>query len=155
AAPFHTLRDFIDAARAQPGKLNVGTINVGGTQNLSAELLKSAAGLSFQIVPYRTTPDVIVALLRNDVQLMIDFYAAMRAGIADQKIRPLATSGAKRSPFLSAIPTVMEAGLDGYEVTAWNGLFARVGTPAEIIGTLNTSIHEVVALPDVKQRYAE
>jgi tripartite-type tricarboxylate transporter receptor subunit TctC len=97
-APFRTLRDFINAVQAQPGKLNVGTINVGGTQNLSAELLKASAGLNFQIVPYRTTPDVIVALLRNDVQLMIDFYAAMKAGISDQKIRPLATTGSSRSP---------------------------------------------------------
>ena len=59
---FKTLPDFLKAARAQPGKLNVGTINVGGTQNLAAELLKSQAGVNFQIIPYRTTPDVIAAL---------------------------------------------------------------------------------------------
>src|SRR5262249_20860369 len=68
---FKTMADFINVARAQPGKLNVGTINVGGTQNLAAELLKSSAGLNVQIIPYRGTPDVIVAVLRNDVQLMV------------------------------------------------------------------------------------
>src|SRR5262245_41991054 len=67
--PFKTLGDLIKTAREQPGKLNVGTINVGGTQNLAAELFKSSAGLNFQIIPYRNTPEVVIALLRNDVQL--------------------------------------------------------------------------------------
>ncbi len=150
-----TMTDFTAAARAQPGKLNVGTINVGGTQNLAAELLRSSAGRDFQIIPYRGTPDVIVALLRNDVQLMVDFYAPMKATLQDNKMRPLATTGAQRSPFLPDVPTVAEAGVPGYEVTSWNGIFARIGTPAEIIGVLNKAIHEVVAMPDVKQRYAD
>src|SRR3954447_4077747 len=71
---FKTLGDFIKAAREKPGTLNVGTINVGGTQNLGAELFKSTANLDFQIVHYRGTPEIIVALLRNDIQLMVDFY---------------------------------------------------------------------------------
>ncbi len=150
-----TMTDFTAAARAQPGKLNVGTINVGGTQNLAAELLRSSAGRDFQIIPYRGTPDVIVALLRNDVQLMVDFYAPMKATLQDNKMRPLATTGAQRSPFLPDVPTVAEAGVPGYEVTSWNGIFARIGTSAEIIGVLNKAIHEVVAMPDVKQRYAD
>src|SRR5262249_6401777 len=152
---FKTMADFINVARAQPGKLNVGTINVGGTQNLAAELLKASAGLNVQIIPYRGTPDVIVALLRNDVQLMVDFYAPMKATLQDRKIRPLASSRRERSPFLPDVPTVAEAGVPGYEVTSWNGIFVRVGTPAEIVDLLNKAIHEVVAMPDVKQRYAD
>src|SRR5712692_8631851 len=152
---FKTLQDFFKEARAQPGKLNVGTINVGGTQNLAAELLKSSAGLNVQIVPYRGTPEVIVALLRNDVQLMVDFYAPMKPTLLDQKIRAVATSGPQRSPFLADVPTVAEAGVPGYEVISWNGVFARVGTPPEIINILNKAIHEVVAAPEVKQRYAD
>jgi tripartite-type tricarboxylate transporter receptor subunit TctC len=149
-----TIADFIKAARDDPGKLNVGTIAVGSTQNLGAELFRAEAGVKFQIVPYRTTPDVIVALLRNDIQLMIDFYAAMKSTLEDKKIRPLGTSGARRSPFLAEVPTVGEA-VAGYEVTSWNGLFARTGTPGAILDLLNRSIHEVVAIPEVKQRYAE
>jgi tripartite-type tricarboxylate transporter receptor subunit TctC len=152
---FQTLQDFIKAAKEQPGKLNVGTITVGGTQNLGAELLKSSAGLNFQIVPYRGTPDVIVALLRNDIQLMVDFYAAMKPTLMEKKIRPVGTSGPQRSPFLADVPTVAQAGVPGYEVTSWNGVFAPVGTPAEIINLLNKSIHEVVAIPELKQRYAD
>ena len=152
---FQSLPDFIKAAKEQPGKLNVGTIAVGGTQNLGAELLKSSAGLNFQIIPYRGTPDVIVALLRNDIQLMVDFYAAMKPTLAEKKIRPVATSGPQRSPFLADVPTVAQAGVPGYEVTSWNGVFAPVGTPAEIISLLNKSIHDVVAIPELKQRYAD
>src|SRR5882757_7390307 len=130
---FKTLPDFIKAAREQPGKLNVGTINVGGTQNLAAELLKSSAGVSFQIIPYRGTPDVIVALLRNDVQMLVEFYAPIKSTLLDNKIRAVAASGTKRSPFLADVPTAAEAGVPGYEVTSWNGLFAPPGTPPEII----------------------
>jgi tripartite-type tricarboxylate transporter receptor subunit TctC len=150
-----TLPDFITAAREQPGKLNVGTINVGGTQNLAAELLKSLAGVNFQIIPYRGTPDVIVALLRNDVQLLVEFYAPIKSTLADKKIRAVASSGTQRSPFLPDVPTAAEAGVPGYEVTSWNGVFAPVGTPAEILALLNKSIYEMVAMPDVKQRYAD
>ncbi len=154
-AELKSMADFIKAAREQPGKLNVGTIAVGSTQNLGAELLKAAGGLNFQIVPYRGTPDVIVALLRNDIQLMVDFYGPMKPTLQDKKARPVATSGPQRSPFLADVPTVAEAGVAGYEVTSWNGVFVPVGTPAEIINILNKSIHEVVAIPEVKTRYAE
>jgi tripartite-type tricarboxylate transporter receptor subunit TctC len=150
-----TLAAFIKAAHEQPGKLNVGTVNVGSTQNLAAELLRSSAGLDFQIIPYRGTPDVIVALIRNDVQLMLDFYAPMRPALLDQKIHAIAVSGPQRSSFLPDVPTAAEAGVPGYEVVAWNGIFARTGTPAEIIGVLNAAIREIIATPDVKERYAD
>jgi tripartite-type tricarboxylate transporter receptor subunit TctC len=150
-----TLADFMQAARAQPGKLNVGTITVGATQNLAAELFKASAGLDFQIVTYRGTPDVIVALLRNDVQLMVDFYAAMKSTLQDNKIRAVAASGTRRSPFLADVPTVAEAGVPSYEVTSWNGIFARRGTPANVMDVLNKAIHEIVADPAVKERYAD
>lgn len=150
-----TFDDFIKAARARPGTLNVGTINVGGTQNLAGELFKASAGLNFQIIPYRGTPDVIVALMRNDVQLMVDFYAPMKATLLDKKIRAVATTGKERSPFFTDVPTVAEAGVPGYEVVSWNGVFAPHGTPADIIELLNKAIHEIVATPEVKQRYAE
>ena len=150
-----TLDDFIKGARAQPGTLNVGTINVGGTQNLAAELLKASAALNFQIIPYRGTPDVIVALMRNDVQLMVDFYAPMKATLLDKKIRAVATTGKERSPFFTDVPTVAEAGVPGYEVVSWNGVFAPRGTPADVIELLNKTIREIVATPEVKQRYAE
>jgi tripartite-type tricarboxylate transporter receptor subunit TctC len=119
-----TLGDFIKAAKAAPGKLNIGTIAVGSTQELAAELFKASAKLDVQIVPYRTTPDVIVGLIRNDVQLMVDFYAPMESALEQNRIRAVGTSGTDRTEYLPAVPTVAEAGVPGYEVTAWNGLFA-------------------------------
>jgi tripartite-type tricarboxylate transporter receptor subunit TctC len=152
---FKTLDDFIKAARAQPGKLNVGTINVGGTQNLGAELFKSSGGLNFQIIPYRGTPEILVALLRDDVQLMVDFYAPMKGMLVEKKIRALATSGVERLSYMADVPTVAQAGVPGYEVTSWNGIFAPRATPPEIISTLNKAMHEILVIPEVKARYVE
>jgi putative tricarboxylic transport membrane protein len=151
---FKTLGDFIKAAREKPGALNVGTIAVGSTQNLGAELFKSTANLNFQIVPYRTTPDLTVALLRNDVHLMVDFYAAMKGGLTDGKMRPVGTSGLERASYLPAVPTVAEAA-PGYEVTSWNGIAAPAGTPQAIVDRVNALMREILAAPDVKAKYAE
>jgi tripartite-type tricarboxylate transporter receptor subunit TctC len=152
---FKTLADIIKAARAQPGKLNIGTIAVGSTQNLGAELFRSMAGINIQIIPYKTTPDVTVGLLRNDVHMMIDFYAAMRSGLTGKKLHPIGTTGTKRAAFLPNVPTVAEAGVPGYDVTSWNGIGGPRGTPASVVATLNKAIREILALPEVKTRYAE
>jgi tripartite-type tricarboxylate transporter receptor subunit TctC len=93
--------------------------------------------------------------LRNDVDLMVDFYAALRAGLQDGKLRALAVSGPRRSPILPDIPTVQEAGIRDYEVTSWNGMFAPQGTPREIIEVLNRSLRDILAIPEVKKQYAD
>jgi tripartite-type tricarboxylate transporter receptor subunit TctC len=152
-SPYKTLGDFIKAAKQQPGKLNVGTITVGGTQNLAAELLKIAADVKFQIIPHRTTPEVVVALLRKDVQLAVEFPAAVRGALNDGKARALATTGTSRSSALPDVPTVQEAGVNNYEVVSWNGFFAPSGTPKPIIETLNAALREILAEEDVKKRY--
>lgn len=154
-SPYKTLGDLITAARAQPGKLNMGTISVGSTQHLGAELFRTLGKIDIQLIPYKTSPDVVVGVLRNDIQLMTDFYAAMSSVLSDKKLRPLATSGATRAPFMPDVPTVAEAGVPGYEVLSWNGLGAPVGTPQAIIDTLNKAIREVLAQPDVIKRYQE
>jgi tripartite-type tricarboxylate transporter receptor subunit TctC len=154
-SPYKTLPDFIKAVQSHPGKLNIGTIAVGSTQHLGAELFRSSANLDVQIVPYKTSPDALVGLLRNDIQMMIDFYAAIRPGLVDNKLRPLATSGLSRTAFLNDVPPVAEAGVPGYEVLSWNGLGAPAGTPQPIIDTLNKAIREVLAMPDVIKRYTE
>jgi tripartite-type tricarboxylate transporter receptor subunit TctC len=154
-SPYKTLEDLLKAARAQPGKLNIGTISVGSTQHLGAELFRSMAKVDIQLIPYKTSPDAMIGLIRNDVQLFIDFYAALRSGLVDKKMRPLATSGTKRTAFLPDVPPVAEAGVPGYEVLSWNGLGVPTGTPPAIIATLNKAIREVLAMPDVIKRYNE
>ena len=155
ASPFRTLDDFLKAARAKPGTINIGTINVGSTQNLTAELFKSMAGIDVVLVPFRATPDVVVALLRNDIQMGIDFYAPFKPTLDTGKGRALATSGGHRSPDLPEVPTVAEGGVQGFDVTAWNGLFAPAGTPQPIIDKLNGALRGVLADTDLKKRALE
>ena len=149
---YKTLPDLIKFARANPGKLNVGTISVGSTQNLSAQLLKSTAGIDFQIVPYRATPEAIIGLLRNDIDVLIDNYVGMKSALVDGKVTAIGTTGENRSVILKDAPTVSEGGVKGYDVVSWNALFAPAKTPPEVIAKLNSALREVVAQPDVKQK---
>jgi tripartite-type tricarboxylate transporter receptor subunit TctC len=155
SSKYRTLKDFVAAAREAPGKLNVGTVNIGSTQNLGAELFKSAAGVSFQVVPYRGSPEIVVALLRGDVDLMVDFYAAVRAPLLDHKIRALAVSSPKRTSILPDIPTVREEGIGDYEVTSWNGMYAPHGTPPGVIDTINRALREILAIAEIKRQFAD
>jgi tripartite-type tricarboxylate transporter receptor subunit TctC len=148
---FRTLADVMKMARDKPGTLNVGTITIGSTQNLAAELFKSLAGIDFLIIPFRTTPDAVVGLLRNDVHVVVDFPAALKAGVSDNKLRPVAATGPV-SAQLFKIPTVAAAGVPGYEVLSWNALYAPAGTPKEIVQTLNATLREVLADPEVRKR---
>jgi tripartite-type tricarboxylate transporter receptor subunit TctC len=149
---YKTLGDFLGAARAKPGTINIGTINVGSTQNLTAELFKSMANIDVVIVPFRGTPEVVVALLRGDIQMAIDFYAPLKPSLDNGQARAVGTGGATRSVALPNIPTVQEGGVAGFEVTAWNGLYAPAGTPNAIVETLNAALHQVLADPALKKR---
>jgi putative tricarboxylic transport membrane protein len=152
ATDFKTLADFIAAAKAKPGVLNVGTINIGSTQNLSAELFKTAANIDFTIVPYRGTPEVEVSLLQGNIALMIDSYSAIKGNLADGKFRALASSGAVRSEGTPDIATVQESGVANYDVVSWNALFAPARTPPEIVKTLNGALQDILADADLKKR---
>lgn len=149
---YKTLADFMKAAKDSPGKMNIGTIAVGSTQNLGAELFKSLTGLNIQIVPYKNSPDIVVALLRNDVQLMIDFPPAVAGQVADKKLRILASSSPQPSPLLPGVPTADQAGVKGYEVISWNGVGVPKDTPKEVIDTMNKAMRDVLAMPEVKDQ---
>jgi len=150
-SPLHSINDVITAARANPGRFNVGTINPGSTQNLSAELLKAATRVNMTIVPYRSTPEVLTALLRDDVHIMIESYAALKAPIDDGRVRPIAATGETRSPMLPTVPTLRESGV-GAEVVGWNALVAPAQTPRPIVELLNRHVTTIVAQPDFRQR---
>jgi len=152
---FKTLGDFIAAAKAKPGALNVGTINIGSTQNLSAELFKTLAGIDFTIIPFRGTPEVLVSQLQGDIALMIDGYSSMKGNLADGKLRALASSGPVRSESTPDMATVRENGVAGYEVISWNALFAPAGTPPEVVNALNGALQAILADADVKKRLLE
>jgi tripartite-type tricarboxylate transporter receptor subunit TctC len=153
-SPLHSINDVIAAARANPGRFNVGTINPGSTQNLSAELLKAATGVNMTIVPYRSTPEVLTALLRDDIHVMIESYAALKAPIDDGRVRPIAATGETRSPMLPNVPTLRETGVAA-EVVGWNALVAPAQTPRPIVELLNRHVATIVAQPDFRQRLIE
>jgi len=155
ASPVRTLSDFLKAAAQKPGALNVGTVSVGSSQHLTAKLFRSLSGADFTIVHCRTTPELIVALLRDDIQVVVDSYAALKSALLDRKIRAIASSSATRSEILPDVPTVRENGIGGFEVTSWNGLFAPAGTPPEIIAVLNQGLRKALADADVKERLLE
>jgi tripartite-type tricarboxylate transporter receptor subunit TctC len=149
---FKTLDDFLMAVREKPGTLNVGTISAGGVQNLTANYFKQASGTDFVIVPFRTTPDTVVALMRSDVQMVIDFYAALKSGLDSGQLRAIAWAGPNRSPVLPDLPTAAEQGVKDFTAASWNSLYAKAGTPQSVIDTLNTALHDVLADPGVKAR---
>ncbi len=151
-SPYRTLGDFLKAAKDKPGALNLGSIVVGSTQNLTAQLFKSMSGADVVIVPFRTSPDELVALLRNDIQSEVEFYAAIAPSLQNGKARVLATSGIKRSPELPNVPTIAEAGVPNFDVTSWNALYAPAGTPQAVIDKLNGALHDVLADPELKKR---
>jgi tripartite-type tricarboxylate transporter receptor subunit TctC len=152
SAPYPTLADFIKAAKQKPGALNVGTINVGSTQNLAAQLFKSTAGVDVTIVPFRSSPEVLIALLRGDIQMAIENYSAVQSHIADKAAIAVASSGPVRTTFLPEVPTVKEVGGGDFEARSWNAIFARKGTPPEVVKTLNAALREVLEAPDMKKR---
>ena len=152
---FKSPAEFIAAAKAEPGALNVGTINVGSTQNLSAELFKTAADIDFVVIPYRGTPDLLVSTMQGNLALMIDSYSSMKGNLADRKIRALASSGPERSESTPDIPTLREGRIANYDVVSWNALFAPAGTPPEIVKTLNQALQEILAEAEVKKRLLE
>jgi tripartite-type tricarboxylate transporter receptor subunit TctC len=152
ASPYHSLKDVVEAAKKNPGKLNLGAINPGSTQNLSAHLFRQITGTEVTIIPYRTTPDLITALLRGDIDVGFDYYAAFEGSLPSGKLRILATSGEARDSLLKDVPTAQESGFPQYVVTSWNGLTARAGTPPEIVKLLNTAINRALADPGVQQR---
>jgi tripartite-type tricarboxylate transporter receptor subunit TctC len=151
-APYRTLAEFIKAAKQKPGALNVGTINVGSTQNLAAQLFKSTAGVDVTVVPFRSSPEVLIALLRGDIQLAIENYSAVQPHIADKAAIAVSSSGPVRTTFLPDLPTVKEAGGGDFEARSWNAIFAPKGTPPEVINTLNAALREVLESPDMKKR---
>jgi tripartite-type tricarboxylate transporter receptor subunit TctC len=149
---YKTLGDLIKAAKEKPGTINIGTIAAGSTQHLAAELFKTTAGIDAVIVPFKTSGEALIGLERNDVQMVVEFYAALRGGLEAKKFIPVGTSGVNTAAYLPGAPTVKAAGGGDFEVTSWNAIYAPAGTPADIVKTLNTALNEVLADPEVRQK---
>ncbi len=152
---FRTLAELLVFARANPGKLNIGSINIGSTQNLVAELLKSTSGADLQIVPFNGTPAVVTALRGGQIDAAVEILGPVMGQVQGKALRVLAVTGARRSATLPDVPTAVESGLPGLVAASWNALAAPARTPRAVINRLNKDITAAVNHPDVKKKLHE
>lgn len=145
SSPYKSLGDILKAARAQPGKLNIGTIVAGSTQHLTSELFRSSANIDIRHVPFKSAPDLLLSTMRNDVELMVEALASTKSNLDDGRVRALAVTSPTRSPALPNVPTVAESGVPGFDVVSWNAVYVKAGTPADIVRTLNAAMREALA----------
>jgi tripartite-type tricarboxylate transporter receptor subunit TctC len=148
---FNAVADVLAYAKAHPGKLNIGTIRIGSTQQLTAEMFKSMAGVDAVVVPYKTTPDVITALRSNDVQVAMEILSPVLGQINGKSLKALAVTSSTRFPGLPNVPTLSESGIPGFEASSWNGLSAPVNTPASVVQRLAHEIEAALASAEVQK----
>jgi tripartite-type tricarboxylate transporter receptor subunit TctC len=148
-------RGLIAQAKADPGKLFIGTISVGSAQFLAAEVFRSMAGIEATIVPYKTSADVVRALRAGDVQAIFETIAPVVPHVKAGTMRVLGVTEAQRFPGLPNVPTIAESGLPNYEIVGWNGIAAPARTPREVIARLNAEINAAVVQPDIRQKFLD
>ena len=149
------LKDLIQTAQANPGKINIASINIGSTQNLAAELFKHSTSLDVQVVPFNGTPAVITALRGGQVDAGVEILGPLVPQIKSKAIRLLAVTGTKRSTYFPDVPTVSELGLKNFTASSWNGLAAPAKTPTALINVVNKAAQESVNEPEVKAKLNE
>lgn len=154
ALPATSVKELIALARTQPGKLSMGSAGNGTTGHLGGELFKSMSGTFIVHVPYRGSPQAINDLIGGQVDLMFDNLSSIGPHIRQGRVRALAVSGPRRSPAFPELPTVAEAGLPGYAMSAWGGIVVPAGTPAPIVGRLNTEINAIMTAAALAERWA-
>jgi tripartite-type tricarboxylate transporter receptor subunit TctC len=149
------VKELIGLARAQPGQLNFGSAGNGSPNHLALELFKTMARVKMVHVPYKGTGQMVVDLVAGQVQLASMGFPAALPNVKAGKLRVIAVTSAGRSPLLPDVPTVAEAGLPGFDVTSWYGIFGPAGLPAEIAAKLNADIATMIVAADVKERLAQ
>jgi tripartite-type tricarboxylate transporter receptor subunit TctC len=149
---FANLGELLSFAKANPGKLNIGSINVGSTQHLAAELFKSAAGIDAQVVPFNGTPAVLTALRGGQIDVGVEILAPVLPQIKGQALRALAVTGDKRAAALPQVPTAKESGVRSLYAASWNALAAPSKTPRDIVQRLNQEIQNALNAPDVRKK---
>ena len=153
--PPNSVKELIEYARRNPGKINYGSSGNGTSVHLAMELFKSMTKTYMLHIPYKGSAPVVTDLIAGQVDVMFDNMPNVIGHVRAGKMKPLAVTTAQRSPQAPEIPTVAEAGVPGYEQTAWFGVLAPAGTPREIIGRLNGEIIKVLNSPDVKERFGK
>jgi tripartite-type tricarboxylate transporter receptor subunit TctC len=155
SVPAKDLAEFIAYARAQPGKVHYGSAGIGSPPHLSMELFARVADLSLVHVPYKGVGGALPDLLAGRVQVMSMALGSARPYLKNGQLRPLATGAKQRLAGLPEVPTSAEAGVPGWQMSAWFGVFAPRGTPADIVRLLNEKMQAALEEPKAKQRLSE
>ncbi len=153
--PVKTLADLIAYGKANPGKLNFASAGIGTTPHLAGELFKQRTGIDATHVPYKSIGQSYPDMMSNKVQFAFSSIAGALPFTTDNRVRPIATSGLTRSPVYPDAPTVDEAGLKGFEVDLWLGIFAPTGTPADVVEKLNGAIKVALKDPELIKAFAK
>ena len=151
-SPHATLAQLLAHARARPGQLNIGSINIGSTQHLAAELFKSSAAIDAQVVPFNGTPALITALRGRQVDVGVEILGPTLPQVRAGALRVLAVTGEQRSAVLPDVPTAVELGVQGFVATSWNALAAPARTPRPVVERLQREVVAAVATPAVQQQ---
>ncbi|MGE5791132.1 MAG: tripartite tricarboxylate transporter substrate-binding protein, partial [Bacteroidota bacterium] len=154
ASPYKSVQDVIAAAKAKPGSISFASAGNGTSQHLSGELFKSLAGIQMEHVPYKGSGPAIQDVMAGHVPLMFDTTVVAAPHIQSGKVRALAVTSTKRVGSLPNVPTMAEAGVKGYEIVSWQGIFAPAGTPKEVVQRLNAEVVKILAMPDMRERLA-
>jgi tripartite-type tricarboxylate transporter receptor subunit TctC len=154
SVPARTVAEFIDYAKANPGRINMASSGIGTSVHMSGELFKMMTGISMQHVPYRGSAPALQDLLTNRVQVLFDNLPGSIEHIKAGTLRALGVTAGKRSAAIPDVPTIGET-VPGYEAVVWYGIAAAKGTPPEIVDTLNGALNSVLADPTLKGRLAE
>ncbi|MDM9560867.1 Bug family tripartite tricarboxylate transporter substrate binding protein [Bordetella petrii] len=155
SSPFNTLEDLIKYAKANPGKLTFGSSGYGSTLHMSGELFKTMAVVNVEHIPYKGSSPAVADLLGNQITMIFDNLPSSLPHIQAGKLKPLAVTSASRVPQLPDVPTLSEAGVPGYEVMSWFGLWVPAKTPGPIVEKLNQTIVEILKMPEVQQKIAQ
>jgi len=152
--PAASLHELIALAKAQPGKLNFGSGGKGIQSHISAEMFKAATGVDIVHVPYKGTVQAVADLVAGQVQLVFSDMVPAMPHIRAGRLRPLAVTTRERSAVLPDVPTMIEAGVPGYNAELWWAVMAPKGTPADIVSRLNAELGRIMTRPDVQEKYA-
>ncbi|QJR09527.1 hypothetical protein DSM104443_00576 [Usitatibacter rugosus] len=151
-APYKSLKELVDAAKANPGKLNWGYPGAGTTQHLTGELFKQTAGVDIQGVMYKGSAQVVQDMLGNQIQLSVDGVPANLPHIKSGKLRALASTGSSRAPQLPDVQTIAELGYPGFAGEGWGGMVATKSTPPDVVAKISADLRKVLSNPDIQAK---